>query len=851
MEMNIAIKMGSLYRLIICSLFCLSMIYADPPNWQDNPGGYEFTSVINTIIMHSGNQVGVEGDMFAAFDENDNVRGLGIQLIPSFGPNADLVYWEITARSNVVSEILTFKYYSSVEDKIYTIIENYEFDPNGVLGDAINPTVFNTKYIELNFANPTSTSIDIEYETSTEIAGFQFAISGVNVSDADGGDSEGAGFSINSNNNIIIGFSLSGTVIEKGSGVLLTIKFDSSDQNQIIELFDVVFSGPGGFSISTNSPIQTPFLFNFNQSMNQAFYYFVNVTINQSDISYNDWVGAFKNNICVGKRKWDTSLCNNNICEIPLMGDDGSELTDGYLQTGDVPSFKIFDASENQYYDAIPSEDIEWANFGNFMIESLNATIPIPGCMDINACNYNPEATQDDGSCAELDECGICNGTNIDCPNILTCSCVGCDDEDACNYSSFALWPDNSCYYAQENKDCTGACIATGNNLDEDGLDCQGECGGSSILDGCGICNGDNSTCKDCAGILNGDNVLDNCGTCDANESNDCIKGCDGVWGSGLENDSCQICGGDNTTCKDCNNVINGTAYIDGCSNCVGGNTGNAACSVDCANLENGTSFFDNCGICVSAGDISCVQGCDGLWKNDNSEIENDLCGICGGDNSTCTDCNNIINGDGIIDNCGECVSAGDTSCIQGCDGVWASGKVFDQCGVCDGNGCHEQDCTTFPAIDYDCIGTCMASGTGLDENGFDCLGNCNGIYMPSYICANDSYACTPSECDLDDLDIELLLLPSEFGINKVYPNPFNPITNINYKVSLISLVKLNIYDISGRKIANLLNEYRHPGSYTLSWNAANNASGVYIVEIISQSNNSVKRDLKKILYLK
>ena len=64
-------------------------------------------------------------------------------------------------------------------------------------------------------------------------------------------------------------------------------------------------------------------------------------------------------------------------------------------------------------------------------------------------------------------------------------------------------------------------------------------------------------------------------------------------------------------------------------------------------------------------------------------------------------------------------------------------------------------------------------------------------------------------------------------------------------------MVTLNIYDITGRKIVNVLDDYKAPGNYQISWNAEDNASGIYIVEIISQSNDNINRDLKKILYLK
>ena len=70
------------------------------------------------------------------------------------------------------------------------------------------------------------------------------------------------------------------------------------------------------------------------------------------------------------------------------MGNDGSDNTIGYCNIGDIPNFKIYDASENIYYDAIPSENASWSVSGFNLIDELNAFISVQGCMDDSACNY-------------------------------------------------------------------------------------------------------------------------------------------------------------------------------------------------------------------------------------------------------------------------------------------------------------------------------------------------------------------------------------------------------------------------------------------------------------------------------
>ena len=83
----------------------------------------------------------------------------------------------------------------------------------------------------------------------------------------------------------------------------------------------------------------------YDQSTFQAFYYFYTITINGDSVNTNDWVGAFNGNVCVGSLKWDISTCNNNVCSLPVMGNDGTDWTAGYIEPEDIPSYKIFDVS--------------------------------------------------------------------------------------------------------------------------------------------------------------------------------------------------------------------------------------------------------------------------------------------------------------------------------------------------------------------------------------------------------------------------------------------------------------------------------------------------------------------------
>ncbi|MBU1097409.1 MAG: T9SS type A sorting domain-containing protein [Bacteroidetes bacterium] len=83
----------------------------------------------------------------------------------------------------------------------------------------------------------------------------------------------------------------------------------------------------------------------------------------------------------------------------------------------------------------------------------------------------------------------------------------------------------------------------------------------------------------------------------------------------------------------------------------------------------------------------------------------------------------------------------------------------------------------------------------------------------------------------------ENIVLPLEYSLSQNYPNPFNPSTVINYSVVEKGNVKLVVYDLLGRKITELINDYQNPGKYTVTWNGLNNygasvASGIYFYQI-------------------
>lgn len=112
-----------------------------------------------------------------------------------------------------------------------------------------------------------------------------------------------------------------------------------------------------------------------------------------------------------------------------------------------------------------------------------------------------------------------------------------------------------------------------------------------------------------------------------------------------------------------------------------------------------------------------------------------------------------------------------------------------------------------------------------------------NQPYFASSFCSDHLgvmtiFSAAPSSIDDEIYD------QKKFELNQNYPNPFNPSTTLRYAIPLLGgderggLVTLKVYDILGNEIATLVNEEKPPGTYEVTWNAANLPSGVYFYQL-------------------
>ena len=101
-------------------------------------------------------------------------------------------------------------------------------------------------------------------------------------------------------------------------------------------------------------------------------------------------------------------------------------------------------------------------------------------------------------------------------------------------------------------------------------------------------------------------------------------------------------------------------------------------------------------------------------------------------------------------------------------------------------------------------------------------------LTYPSQWTKTDTSGCIPI-----GINVQLsTIVPKDYKLYQNYPNPFNPVTRIKYDVPSKSDVKIIIYDAIGKEVETLVNMELTPGTYEVTWDASNYASGLYFYRI-------------------
>ena len=322
---------------------------------------------------------------------------------------------------------------------------------------------------------------------------------------------------------------------------------------------------------------------------------------------------------------------------------------------------------------------------------------------------------------------------------------------------------------------------------------------------------------EDCAGVCGGLAEIDECGTCDSNPSNDCMQDCALVWGGSLVDDDCGVCPSVPNyiagSCHDCAGVPNGEALVDECSTCDADTSND--CTADCAGIWGGVSVDDVCGVCEGTETnqdyciVECsdddVLGCDNTCYQSGSELVDDDCGVCPSVQNytagSCYDCAGIPNGESLVDECSTCDADTSNDCIKDCAFIWGGTALNDEC-----DDCVEPICNS--------VGTPSPFNPGMNP--------CESEEFPTSTLWNTSCLSIQNQ------------IPESFSINNIYPNPFNPVVNINYSLSKSDIVEISIYDLNGQIVEALFSGYKPIGTYDIAWDASNMSSGIYIIMIKS-----------------
>ena len=88
----------------------------------------------------------------------------------------------------------------------------------------------------------------------------------------------------------------------------------------------------------------------------------------------------------------------------------------------------------------------------------------------------------------------------------------------------------------------------------------------------------------------------------------------------------------------------------------------------------------------------------------------------------------------------------------------------------------------------------------------------------------------------LESGSLSVVEFADDFKLNPTYPNPFNPNTTISFEVNQYSDITVNIYDINGKVVENLYSGFKSAGNYSIDWKANNLPSGVYFVNVNTES---------------
>ena len=117
-----------------------------------------------------------------------------------------------------------------------------------------------------------------------------------------------------------------------------------------------------------------------------------------------------------------------------------------------------------------------------------------------------------------------------------------------------------------------------------------------------------------------------------------------------------------------------------------------------------------------------------------------------------------------------------------------------------------------------------------------NCLRDIVLLTCVCFLFAQDPPAKVDANGVFNSMAIDKLIIPDNYRISSIYPNPFNPITTIEYSLPENANIELIVYNIYGRHMQTLVKGFQTAGYHSINWNASNYPSGVYLIRLESSN---------------
>ncbi|HMS65957.1 MAG TPA: T9SS type A sorting domain-containing protein [Ignavibacteria bacterium] len=143
-------------------------------------------------------------------------------------------------------------------------------------------------------------------------------------------------------------------------------------------------------------------------------------------------------------------------------------------------------------------------------------------------------------------------------------------------------------------------------------------------------------------------------------------------------------------------------------------------------------------------------------------------------------------------------------------------------------------------ATEWAKVGYVAGNGNTEETRNFTYTDRINGVGVYNYRLKQIDFNGTTEYFNLSN-EIEVGV-PSKFDMSQNYPNPFNPSTKINYDLPKDGQVSIALFDLTGRQVASLVNDFKTAGYYTVQFNATNLSSGMYFYRITADNFVSTKK---------